>query len=86
MSLCSRAHVTLLQRIIDEECDIMQIYFRYHLSNCPQLNGGLLEESEHIGEKLKAELEVLTFEHQRRIIDIFIYNMSAQKRSIFERI
>lgn len=46
----------LLRRIIDEECDITQKYFRLCRSNCPQLKGmagegrgGLSEESEHIG-------------------------------------
>lgn len=29
----------VLQRIIDEECDIMRKYFRFHHSNCPQLKG-----------------------------------------------
>ncbi len=47
----------VLQRIIDEECDITQKYFRFHHSNYPQLTGGLSEESEHVGEPLKAELE-----------------------------
>lgn len=58
----------------------MQEYFRFHHTNCPQLKeGGLSGESKHSGETLKAELEVLTFEHQRRIIGLHIGNLSAQK-------
>lgn len=38
-----------LRRIIDEGGDIMQRRFRFHQSNCPQLKGGLSEESEHSG-------------------------------------
>lgn len=52
-----------LRGIIDEECDIMQKYFRFHLSNCPQLKRG--------GGLLKAELEVLKW----GVVGLFICNL-----------
>lgn len=38
-----------LRGIIDEECDIMQKYFRFHLSNCLQLKGGRGAGSSEVG-------------------------------------
>lgn len=31
----------MLRRFIDGECDIMQKYFRFHRSNCPQFKRGV---------------------------------------------
>lgn len=70
----------VLRRIIDEECDIMQKCFRFHRSNCPQLNEGTFGGI--WARRWNAESEVLTFEHQWRIIGLLICNLGAQKGSI----
>lgn len=70
----------MLRGIIDEECDIMQKYFRFHQSNCLQLKERLSEES---GETSKAELKVLTFKHEQRIIKSSHMQSENTKRVYF---
>lgn len=89
MSLCSRMHVTPCYGELSMEsvtsCKNTSA-FTAQIAHSLKGRGGLSEESEHTGETLKAELEVLTFEHQRRIIGLLICNLSAQKGSISGRI
>lgn len=74
----------LLRRIIDEECDITQKYFRLCRSNCPQLKGmagegrgAFRRNLSTLVETLKAKLQVLTLQHHGRIMGLLVCSAGA---------
>lgn len=74
----------VLQRIIDEECDIMQKHFRFHRINCPQLNRRDFRRNQRaLVRRRKQSCKSRLSKHwRRRIMGLLICNLSAQRGSI----